>query len=83
MVGRFDVEGPEERLFDPDGVFETDGRDLAGGGMDPAMVVVVNFVFEDLLALANLGDVVAGTGANQMILDATLRAFNFSFGGSA
>ena len=44
FVRRLDVERSEEGLFGSQGVFKTDSGDFAGGGVDPAVIVIVDFV---------------------------------------
>ena len=62
------MEGSEEGLFDPQGFFKANGGDLAGGGMDPAMIVVVDFMIEHGLALTYMGDIIAHAGPDEVIL---------------
>ena len=80
LVRRLDMEGSEEGLFFTQGFLKADGWDFPCGGVDPAVIVVMDFMSQDGLALADLRDVVAYTGADQVVLKPAVRAFNFSFG---
>jgi hypothetical protein len=55
-------------------------RDFQSGGVDLPMIVPVDFLVEDPLALFDFGDVFSDAGANESILEPSIRAFDFAFG---
>ena len=48
--------------------------------MNPAVIVVVNFMGQNRLALADIGDVVAYAGADKVVLEPSIGALDFSLG---
>ena len=80
LVRRFDMEGSEEGLFFTQGSLEAEGGDFPGGGVNPSVIVVMDFVGQDGPALADVSDVVTYAGADEVVLKPAVRALNFSLG---
>jgi hypothetical protein len=47
--------------------------------MNPAVIVLVDFLTENLLCLPDIRHILSDTGANKPILEPLIRTFNFSF----
>ena len=77
---RFDGELSEERFALFKGVFQPEIGNLLGGGMNLVIVVALYFLFKDFFGWSNFIDILPDTGSDQMILQPTVRAFNFPFG---
>jgi len=83
IFGRFkrrrDFEFPEEALFFFEGLLKSKKGNLSGRGVDSFVIVLADFVFEDLAGLVNGGDILPDTGPDQMILKPAVGSFHFAF----
>ncbi len=48
--------------------------------MNPAVVISMDFLSQNLLGRFDVGDIFSDTGSNQMVLEPTIRPFDFAFG---
>jgi hypothetical protein len=55
-------------------------RNFLGGGVNLAVVISVEFLVKDPLGLLNLGDIFSDTGSDEVVLEPTIRPFNFTSG---
>jgi hypothetical protein len=59
---------------------ESEIRDLLGGGVNLMVVILVDFLPQDLLGWFDVGDIFSDTGSNQMVLEPTIGSFDFTSG---
>jgi hypothetical protein len=61
-------------------LFKAPARNLAAGGMDLLVVIPMDLFAEDRTRLFQLREALQDTGADDPILEPTIRTFHFAFG---
>jgi hypothetical protein len=59
---------------------ESEIRDLLGGRVNLAVVISMEFLVKNLLSVFDLGDIFTDTGSDKVVLEPTVRPFNFTSG---
>lgn len=80
LEGRRQRERPEERWLGLQRLLEAEGRDLARGRVDPAVVVVVDFRGQELVGLSEGRDIFPDTGPDEVILQPAVGPFDLPLG---
>ncbi len=75
-----DFKRPEQGLVFADGFLEAEVRDFFGGGVELVVIVAVEFLIEHFAGLFDVGDILAGTGSDEVVLEPAVRAFDLTFG---
>ena len=75
-----ELKRPEQGLFFTDGLLEAGVRDFSGGGVYLVVVVAVEFLIEHFAGLFDVGDILAGAGSDEVVLEPAVRAFDLAFG---
>jgi hypothetical protein len=55
-------------------------RDFLSGGVNLAVVILVEFLIKDLLGVFDLSHIFTDTGSDEVVLEPTVRPFNFTSG---
>ena len=59
---------------------KTEIRDLLGGGVNLAVVISMEFLVKNLLGVFDLGYIFTDTGSDEVVLEPTVRPFDFASG---
>jgi hypothetical protein len=76
----WDFELSKERLPFLQRSLKTEIGNLLSGGMNLMVVILVDFLAQDLLGRFDVGDIFSDTGSNQMVLEPTIGSFDFASG---
>ena len=71
---------PKQGLVFADGLLEAEVRDFSGGGVYLVVVVALEFLIEHFAGLFDVGDILAGAGSDEVVLEPAVRAFDLTFG---
>lgn len=80
LEGWFEAERAEEGLFVFQGFLETAVRDFTCSGVNTAVIIIMDFLGEDLVSRCDRGDIFADTGTDEMVLEPAVGTFDFTFG---
>ena len=78
LEGRRQCEGPEERLLGPERSLEAQIRDFAGRGVDPLIVVVMDFLREEAIGVTDRRDVLPQAGPDEVVLQPAVGPFDLA-----
>ena len=77
---RSDIKFSKERTFLFESLLKSEIRDLLSGGMNLTVVILVEFLVKDSLGVFDLGHIFTDTGSDEVVLEPTIRPFNFTSG---